>query len=201
MSKIFRVAATLAVSVLLFGPPAQGAQAENEPGWPNYINCQAGFAVIFPRAPQNRNFTYRTRTGTNLPGQQYYLEQGGDRMMVSVVQFTGGPIIDEQEMDYAVATLSMRGEVRFSEKGIYDPGFPGRQLNVFMPNNRQLRASVYMMERRLFVIEAVAPVSDFEALQFEQSVSLIDPTGVDYDQNPGDPLRQFPCRTPAFRAG
>jgi hypothetical protein len=201
MSKVIRIAVMLTVSALMFVPPSKGAAAENEPSWPSYINCRAGFAVIFPRAPQTRSFTYRTRTGANLSGQQYYLEQGADRMMVSVVQFNGGPIIDEQEMDFAVATLSMRGEVRFSEKGIYDPGFPGRQLNVFMPNNRQLRASVYMMERRLFVIEAVAPVSDFEALQFEQSISLIDPTGVDYDQNPGDPLRQFPCREPAFRAG
>jgi hypothetical protein len=200
MSKLFFVAAMLAVSALVFVPPTKGAQAENEPGLPSYINCQAGFAVIFPRAPQIRNFTYRTRTGANLPGQQYYLEQGGDRLMVSVVQFTGGPIIDEQEMNFAADTLAMRGEVRFREAGIYDPGFPGRQLNIFMPNNRQLRASVYMMERRLFVIEAVAPVSDFEALQFEQSVSLIDPTGVDYDQNPGDPLRIFPCRNPPFRA-
>jgi len=201
MSKVFRVAAMLAVSTLLFVPPSQGAQAGNEPGLPSYINCQAGFAVIFPRAPQTRAFTYRTRTGANLPGQQYYLEQGGNRMMVSVVQFTGGPIIDEQEMDFAANTMAMRGEVRFRESGIYDPGFPGRQLNIFLPNDRQLRGSVYMMERRLFIIEALAPVSDFEALQFEQSISLITPEGVDYDQNPGDPLRIFPCRQPPFRQG
>jgi hypothetical protein len=201
MSKLFRVAAMLAASALLFVPPAKSAaQAENEPGWPNYINCQAGFAVIFPRAPQTRNFTYRTRTGANLPGQQYYLEQGGNLMQVSVVQFAGGPIIDEQEMDFAANTMAMRGEVRFREAGIYDPGFPGRQLNIFLPNDRQLRGSVYMMERRLFIIEALGPVSDFEALQFEQSISLITPEGVDYDQNPGDPLRQFPCRNPPFRA-
>ena len=201
MSRLFRVAAMLAVSALIFAPPTKGAEAENEPGLPSYINCQAGFAVIFPRAPQTRNFTYRTRTGTNLPGQQYYLEQGNDRMMVSVVQFNGGPIIDEQEMDFAANTMAMRGEVRFREAGIYDPGFPGRQLNIFMPNNRQLRGSVYMMERRLFIIEAVAEVSDFPALQFEQSISLITPEGADYDQNPGDPLRVFPCRNPPFRAG
>jgi hypothetical protein len=201
MSKMFRVTAMLALSALMFVPPTKAAQAENEPGLPSYINCQAGFAVIFPRAPQTRNFTYRTRTGAMLPGQQYYLEQDGDRMMVSVVQFTGGPIIDEQEMDFAANTMAMRGEVRFREAGIYDPGFPGRQLNIFLPNDRQLRGSVYMMERRLFIIEALAPVSDFEALQFEQSISLITPEGVDYDQNPGDPLRIFPCRNPAFRAG
>ena len=166
MSKFLRIAALLSCAALAFAPVTRAAEVE--PGWPNYINCQAGFAVIFPRAPMARDFTYRTRTGANLPGRQYYLEQGADRLMVSTVQFSGGPIIDEQEMDHAVATLSMRGEVRFSEKGIYDPGFPGRQLNVFMPNNRQLRASVYMMERRLLIIEAAAAVSDFAALQFEQ---------------------------------
>jgi hypothetical protein len=199
MSKFIRAAVMLSCAAFASVPVTRAA--ENEPGWPNYINCQAGFAIIFPRAPMTSEITYKTRTGASLPGRQYYLEQGADRMMVTTVQFNGGPIIDEQEMDHAVATLSMRGEVRFSEKGIYDPGFPGRQLNIFMPNNRQLRASVYMMERRLFIIEAVAAVSDFAALQFEQSVSLIDPTGVDYDQNPGDPLRQFPCRQQPFQAG
>ena len=202
MSKLFRVAATLSLSALLFAPPTMGAQSViDEAGLPNYINCQAGFAVIFPRAPQNRNFTYRTRTGANLPGQQYYLEHNGGLLQVSTIQFTGGPIIDEQEMDFAANTIAMRGDVRFREAGIYDPGFPGRQLNIFLPNNRQLRASVYMMERKLYLIEALAPVSDFEALQFEQSISLTTPEGVDYDQNPGDPLRVFPCRTPEFRAG
>ena len=199
MSKFLRVAAVLSCAALAFVPVTRAA--EEEPGLPSYINCQAGFAVIFPRAPQTRNFMYRTRTGANLPGQQYYLEQGQDRMQVSVVQFTVGPIIDEQEMDFAANALAMRGEVRFRESGIYDPGFPGRQLNIFLPNNRQLRGSVYMMERRLFIIEGLGPVSDFEALQFEQSISLIDPNGVDYDQNPGDPLRIFPCRQQPFRQG
>jgi hypothetical protein len=127
-----------------------------------------------------------------LPGRQFYLEQGADRMMVTVVQFTGGPIIDEQEMDFAASTLAMRGETRFRESGIYDPGFPGRQLNLHAAPS----SSVFdpLMERRLFVIEALAAAGDFTALQFEQSISLIDPGGVDYDQNPGDPLRIFTCR-------
>lgn len=199
MLKLIRLAAVLSCAALTFARGTEAAEAE--PGLPNYINCQAGFAVIFPRAPQNRNFTYRTRTGANLPGQQYYLEHNGGLLQVSTIQFTGGPIIDEQEMDFAANTIAMRGEVRFRESGIYDPGFPGRQLNIFLPNDRQLRASVYMMERKLYLIEALAPVSDFEALQFEQSISLTTPEGVDYDQNPGDPLRVFPCRNPPFRAG
>ncbi len=202
MTKLLRIAALLAVSALVFAPPSNGAQSViDEAGLPNYINCQAGFAVIFPRAPQNRNFTYRTRTGASLPGQQYYLEHNGGLLQVSTIQFSGGPIIDEQEMDFAANQFATRGEVKFRESGIYDPGFPGRQLNIFLPNNRQLRASVYMMERKLYLIEALAPLSDFEALQFEQSISLTTPEGVDYDQNPGDPLRIFPCRNPPFRAG
>jgi len=118
--KMFRIAALLSVSALLFAPPTMGAQSViDEAGLPNYINCQAGFAVIFPRAPQNRNFTYRTRTGANLAGQQYYLEHNGGLLQVSTIQFTGGPIIDEQEMDFAANQFAPRGEVKFREAGIY----------------------------------------------------------------------------------
>jgi len=192
MSKLIRLAAVLSCAALAFAPRTEAAEAE--PGQPSYINCRDGFAIIFPRPPMMREITYRTRTGASLPGRQFYLEQGADRLMVTAVRFAGGPIIDEQEMDHAANTLAMRGQVRFREAGIYDPGYPGRQLNIFMPNDRQLRASVYMMERRLFITEAVAATGDFTALQFEQSLSLIDPGGVDYDQNPGDPLRVFTCR-------
>src|SRR5262245_24267604 len=169
MSKLLRVAAVLTAIAPAFAPGTRAA--ESEAGQPSYINCEYGFAIIFPRPPMTRDVRYTTSTGATVPARQFYLENGADRLMVTVATFTGGPIIDEKEMDHAAATLSMRGEVRFRERGIYDPGFPGRQLNIFLPNNRQLRASVYMIERRLFITEALAAVSDFVALQFEQSIS------------------------------
>ncbi len=76
----------------------------------------------------------------------------------------------------------------------YDPEIPGRQFNIFMPDGRQHRASVYMADHRLYITESDAPEGDFPALQFEQSVSIINAKGTDLDKNPRQPLRQYRCQ-------
>jgi len=187
-----RLAALLCAALAVV---ASASAQESVPGEPSYINCEWGFAIIFPSPPMTRDIRYTTHTGAMVPARQFYVERGQDRFMVTVAKFSDGPIIDERAMDHAAAALKARGEVRNDEvDAAYDPGFPGRQVNIFLPNNRQLRGSVYMIERKLFITEAEAERSDFAALQFEQSLTLVDPKGVDYDQNPGDPLRVFTCR-------
>jgi len=72
-----------------------------------------------------------------------------------------------ERVDLPVEQLSLGGHACVSHKaaGAYDPGFPGRQLNIFPGPDRQLRASVYMMDHKLYIIEALAGPGDFEALQ------------------------------------
>src|SRR5215471_3610127 len=171
----------------------------NDAGELSYINCEAGFGVIFPRAPMTRDIRYTTNTGAMVPARQFYLDEGGKTLMVTVARLDYGPQVDEAVIDHAAAALKARGEVRYQAAGAYDPGFPGRQLNIFPSADRQLRASVYMAERKLYIIEALAPVGDFEALQFEQSITLVNAEGVDYDQNPPDPIHRLTCRTQFFR--
>ena len=84
--------------------------------------------------------------------------------------------------------------MRFQAAANYDPGMPGRQLNIFEPNGRQHRASVYMADRHLVITEANGPAGDFNALQFEQSITLIDGGGIDLDRNAGQEPRRFDCR-------
>ena len=160
-----------------------------------YISCQNRFAVIFPGGarPMARDITYATRTGANLPARQFYLERDGSRYSVTVVRFPNGPAVDEASIDFAAQNLRKLGEVRFAADGAYDPGFPGRQLNIFQPNNRQHRASVYMADHHLVITEANAPVGDFAAIQFEQSITIISDKGYDFDTNPPDPVRIMPC--------
>ena len=59
---------------------------------------------------------------------------------------------------------------------------------------RQLRASVYMADHRLYVTEATSAPGDFAALQFEQSISIINELGTDLDKNGALPSRQYNCR-------
>ena len=198
MPKLIHAGVLLSCAAFALAVTTASAQ-DNNAGELSYINCDAGFGVIFPIAPMTRDIRYTTNTGAMVPARQFYLDRGADRLMVTVATFDYGPLIDEAAIDHAAATLSARGEVRYKAAGAYDPGFPGRQLNIFPSSDRQLRASVYMMDHRLYIIEALAAPGDFEALQFEQSITLVNSMGVDYDQNPPDPIHKLTCRSQYFR--
>ncbi len=168
-----------------------------------YGNCQYGFAIIFPDASKRPLFKDTTYTipfyANALPAREYYIDKGGNHYSVTVVDFTSGPRADEQVVEQAAAELSKTGEVRFHAYGDYDPGMPGRQLNIFKPNNRQLRASIYMAYHRMIITQSDAVVGDPAAIQFEQSIVLIDGAGYDIDRvnamdgTGSEPLRKFPC--------
>ena len=176
-------------------PFLQGASQLDEPTYDDnvYVNCQYRVAAIFPRAPTIRDFTY-TNGGRSVPAREFYIQQGADKFSVIVADFSNGPAVDEKLIDNAAAPLRQRGEIRFQFAAVYDPGIPGRQLNILEPNGRQLRASVYMADHRLYITEADSVPGDFAALQFEQSVSLINAQGTDLDKNGNLPSRQYNCK-------
>ncbi|HEX3486392.1 MAG TPA: hypothetical protein VHT51_15110 [Micropepsaceae bacterium] len=174
---------------------AWGQQAPEDTSQQFFISCQNRFAAIFPDGarPMMRDVPYTSRTGASVPARQFYVERGKNRYSVTVVRFPTGEAVDEASIEFAAANLRKLGEVRFQGDGAYDPGFPGRQLNIFQPNNMQLRASVYMADHHLVITEANALVDDLPAIQFEQSITIIDDKGADFDTNPPDPVRIMPC--------
>ena len=68
----------------------------------------------------------------------------------------------------------------------YDPGIPGRQLNILQPDGRQLRVSTYMWEHNLYIAEAIAQPGDAAALKLEQSLLLLDLDGNPVDTGSGN---------------
>jgi hypothetical protein len=199
MSMRVRLAAVLGCAALTLAPGTQAAEGFGEL---SYINCQAGFGIEFPAPPMMRTIQYTTNTGRMVPAQQYYLQRGQDLLQVTVARFNYGPQIDEAAMDHAADALKARGQVRREERdAAYDPGFPGRQLSIELQGGRFLRASVYMMEHKLYITEAVSDGGDPIALQFEQSITMVNEQGVDYDQNPPDPIHRLNCRTEPYRRG
>jgi hypothetical protein len=193
MFKSTMCAAGLAMAALVSS--AQGQQAPEDTSTQFFISCENRFAVIFPDGarPMMREIAYTARDGAALRARQFYVERGTNRYSVTVVRFPTGAAVDEASIEFAAANLRKLGEVRFQADGEYDPGFPGRQLNIFQPDNRQLRASVYMADHHLVITEANAQVNDFPAIQFEQSITIIDEKGWDFDTNPPDPVRIMPC--------
>jgi hypothetical protein len=50
-----------------------------------------------------------------------------------------------------------------------------------------------MADHHLVITEANAVVNDLPAIQFEQSITILDEKGYDFDTNPPDPVRIMPC--------
>ena len=147
-----------------------------------HIDREARFAVIFPGEPMMREIAYTARTGESVPARQFFVEQDAGRYVVTVVQFASGRAEDRRAVEHAAEGLRRRGEVRFQAYADYDPGIPGRQLNIMETGGPQLRASVYMYDRRLYITETSAVPGDLAAIQFEQSIMLLDEEGNDVDR-------------------
>jgi hypothetical protein len=166
----------LTIAMMLAALPVALAQES-----PLHINREHRFAVIFPAEPMTKEIAYMTRAGTSVPARQFFVENDSGRYAVTVVQFPDGRSEDRRAVEHAAQGLRSRGEILFQAYANYDPGIPGRQLNIRETNGRQLRASVYMYDRRLIITEASAPPGDVPAIQFEQSIMLLDEEGNDVD--------------------
>ena len=167
-----RVVPLLSSVAVFFLPGAAFAQTS-----PLYVNSEYRFEIIFPGAPAAKDTTYTTSSGASVPARQFYFEDGAGRYSVIVIQFPAGPNIDEPLLDFAASQLRQRGEIRFQFANNYDPGVPGRQLNMVEPNGHQLRASVYMWDHHLYITEVSAEPGFLPALQFEQSITMLDADG------------------------
>jgi hypothetical protein len=153
--------------------------------------------AVIAQEPEQRDLSYAANNGKTQPAHQFYVEKGPNRYSVTVVDFFDGPKADDQIVEHAAANMRLRGALFHQDFATYDPGMPGRQINVFITKERQIRASVYMAEHRLYITEADAAAGDIPAVQFEQSITLVDEKGFDLDRVApnGEPSpRQFKCR-------
>jgi len=149
---------------------------------PIYVNCSSRFAVIFPAEPKSHNLTYRAPSSPLVPARQFFVEDETGRFAVTVADFSNSPAVSELVVERAAQELRTRGEVKVQASDRYDAGMPGRQLDIIEHGGRQLRASIYMAGRKLFIAEASAPPGDVSALLFDQSMTLIDAAGHDLNK-------------------
>ena len=192
---------SLSVAGLLVGAAvpflAVPAVAQREPVGENvYASCQYRFAVIYPGQPKTRDLMYATTAGRTVPAREFLFREGADRFAVTVAVFPpNSPVVDDAAVEHAAEQIRVKGgRINQQFSAPYDPGMPGRQLNIIYPNGKQLRASVYMANRHLTITEAMAAEGDFAALQFEQSIALTDEKGNDLDPPNGEDVRNFGCR-------
>jgi len=165
-----------AASALPIGVAAQQGTTAIAPNV--YVSCQYRVGAIFPTTPSIRDIMY-TNSGRTVPARQFYVERGMDRYSVTIADYTNGPEIDDELVENATLPIRQLGEVRFQHPEDYSPGIPGRQIEVMGSNGRVHRSSVYMADHRLYITETDVAPGDIAAIQFEQSVLMIDGNGGD----------------------
>ena len=194
------------LSCLLLGVPNLAAQELGEIiGDDVYVNCEYHVAAHFPEEPMFRDLEYMDGERT-VPARQFYVEDDGSLLSVTVVHFEGGPERDWSIVERAVEKVQAKGETLFDMRVWYDqPNLDGRQLRVELDDGRLLRASIYNVDYRLYITESISNPNNFDAILFSESVSLIDENGTDYEGNPvelsgsapgtsaGLPPRQYDC--------
>lgn len=155
-------------------------QAEIAQTVPNMrVFCDYHMAAIFPGEPKIEDIMY-TNGDRTVPARVFFIEEGMHRYSVTVADFSkDGPAIDDTIVENAATALRRTGQVRIQFPEDYTPGIPGRQLNMLAPDGRHHRASVYMADHRLIITETLTEPNDFAAIQFEQSVLMLDGTGRD----------------------
>src|SRR5262249_32459560 len=129
------------------------------------------------------------KDGLKRPARQFYVDQGNDHFTLTLVKVPEVITGDKIVIDYAADQIRKKGMVRFNFHNCYDPGVPGQQLNMAEPTGNQLRASVHVWDHQLDITEASAMPGSQAALQFEQSITILDASGKDLDTGQGSP----PC--------
>jgi hypothetical protein len=174
--------------------------------WDVYTSRQDGFTVNFPGQPTISEFTWRSQLGYMLPARLYSVEQGRRKYSITVVDYStleaqgiarwkacppgnaqcrdGGPTIgpgywkqDERgAIVFAVSQYLKRGYEVTDYAWDWQDMVEGQVLQL---KKDGLRTLVYfaMHDRKLYVLEAVAPEEEPEPGIFTQSMGYLDKEG------------------------
>lgn len=182
MSLSDRVNAALAVSLaalVAVWPSAGQAQA-----WQEYANLDYRFSTMFPGEPSVRDFSYTTANGVLVPAREFRAERGEGRYSMIVVDFSAHESEEDGAVAHAAAAIRQKGTPRYDEFAQLN-GIPGHALSIVEPDGRQILASVYLHDHRLYIAEGSEAADSLPPVLFSQSTDITDEHGVGINLNPG----------------
>jgi len=183
-----------AAAMVLFVRPAF-AQSE----WREYVYADQQFAVSFPAAPAVNTLPVRAPDGIAVNESQYSTALGAAIFRVSVFDLLTIRINGPVAVARAAYSLRAKGEVKLDSVAEVQGNW-GRDLEVVAPDGTSTIAAVFFRNDRLYVIEAAAPASDFEALsadmiRVQQSLRFVgDPRPRRFGPDPARTLQSIGSR-------
>jgi hypothetical protein len=157
-------------------------------GWSEYTNREDRFSINFPGEPKIQQTTYMPFEGPAVPARVYSAESGDSRYSMTVVDFTknyafsqwpfafSGSGVVQGSIAHAAANFRKRGEVTYDAYERLNL-IPGHLLRITEPNGRRLFVSIYLYDRRLYIMEANVPGDAAPPSLFGTSLAVLDSAG------------------------
>lgn len=175
-------------------------------GWIEYRSMTDLFSINFPREPDVRDFDYVSEYGATLPGRVYFVEEGGGRHSLTVIDFNNAegryadiPDKTDDTTFHLMWIYDQRGAIaheaaKIRQRGgkiLYDgwhhiDRIEGLQLVTANADGSNTYAGLYLHARRLYILEATVPEGAPPQGLFQQSLAFLDETGrqVRYELDP-----------------
>ncbi len=176
--------------LLVLGPAAAH-------GWIKYVDEAERFIVNFPSDPMVAEMTYVSEYHAELPARVYSSEDVSGRYSVTVVDYTdiegtlreraertgqrfrGDSIQSDVLGSVAFAAWNIRkrgGEITYDSWAAVDR-IAGHQLQVTNADQTRSFFGIYLHASRLYILEATVPPGWPPAIQFQQSLGILDEQG------------------------
>ena len=152
-----------------------------------FASCEFRVGANFPGTPQARDISYSSVNGAAVRAREFSTQTGAGRFVLTAVDFTGNRIDMSQAFAQAGNALRQRGTINFEEHEQLEDNIPAAQFSINARGGGRLLATIYMYDRRLYVLEALTPAGappSPQAVQFVQSVMILDATGREVDPAP-----------------
>ena len=175
------------VSILLFSHAALAQR------WVPMSIVEDGFSIMAPGEFEIEEIDYETEYGIVVPARIYRHENDGGVYTVTVVDYRDSQRLHEQEdppLLRVYGQVDVRGSVAFAASKIreraesidydryhYISRVDGHQLHTTNPDGTRTLAGLYLLESRLYVIEATTNPGTPPGGMFQQSLQFIDENG------------------------
>lgn len=152
-----------------------------------FASCKFQVGANFPGEPVARNTSYRSVNGASVPAGEFSTESDAGRFVLTAIDFTGNRIDMQQAFAHAGDALRRKGDILFEAEDALEDNIPAAQFSIAESGGGRLLATIYMYDRRLYLMEAGTPagaVPSAQSVQFVQSIMILDATGREVDPAP-----------------
>jgi len=118
--------------------------------WKEFSYPESGFTIHFPGDPKVENGTYKTGDGTTVKARIYSLEHEGTLYAVTVADFSGLKLSEDNAIEQAVKQLTAEGDVVVDIPHRVSSTY-GRQLSINNRDGSRSAVAVFFRENKLYV--------------------------------------------------